>query len=148
MGRRGQKAPFRRRWGQTGSSEAPSFQSKEVSGFHTRFRPFCDLHQQFPVFVAPVASLSVHLELWVFKGLFGLENELMVAFQDTYMIYIIVRMDRNDIVLHIYGMDISRTLAMILIVSLAYKLRIKRNQVRAWARGLQNPVWWTKRNFI
>uniref|UniRef100_A0A8C8U989 Uncharacterized protein n=1 Tax=Peromyscus maniculatus bairdii TaxID=230844 RepID=A0A8C8U989_PERMB len=94
---------------------------------------------------------SIHLEMWVFKALFGkhgLQSELMENFENTYMIYITVRMDTNGMVLYILGKEISRTFAMLLIVSLACNLRIKRNRARAWARGLQSPVWWSSRYFI
>lgn len=47
------------------------FRVRKLSGFHTHFKAFCDLHRRVAAFEYPVAFLSVQLELWVFKGLFG-----------------------------------------------------------------------------
>ncbi|KAL6086277.1 hypothetical protein STEG23_007286 [Scotinomys teguina] len=99
-----------------------------LSGFHTHFGPFCDLYRLFPAYIAAGAFPSIHLEMWVFNGLFGLENELLEDFENTYMVYITLRMDKNGMVLYILGMGIFRTFAMILIVSLACDLRIRRNR--------------------
>uniref|UniRef100_A0A8C2MBI3 Uncharacterized protein n=1 Tax=Cricetulus griseus TaxID=10029 RepID=A0A8C2MBI3_CRIGR len=121
----------------------------KLSGFHTHFKAFCDLHRRVAAFEYPVAFLSVQLELWVFKGLFGLKKELLAEFQETYVVSLTVRIDTNYTVLYIHGPGILRTFAvLLLIVSLACNLRIKRNRARAWARGLQSPVWWASRYFI
>uniref|UniRef100_A0A8C6GSI5 Uncharacterized protein n=1 Tax=Mus spicilegus TaxID=10103 RepID=A0A8C6GSI5_MUSSI len=64
--------------------------------------------------------------------------------------YVCIEFDEglNDTVVYIIGFKFFAIFAMFVIVSLACNLRIKRNRARAWARGLQSPVWWNRRYFI
>ncbi|XP_031206216.1 uncharacterized protein LOC116076532 [Mastomys coucha] len=98
-------------------------------------------------FLDPLEFVNVHLESWVSKGLFDVRPKLLDYFSDMHA-YITIETALNDTVLYIHGWKAFRTFAMFVIVSLARHLSIKLNRARAWARGLQSPVWWTQRYFI
>lgn len=81
----------------------------------------------FPTFTTYGILLPIRLELWVFKGLFGLDHELIPLFENTYSVSINVKQEEDDMLLYINGLRINRAFTLILIVSLACKLRMKRN---------------------
>uniref|UniRef100_A0ABK0LYQ1 Uncharacterized protein n=1 Tax=Rattus norvegicus TaxID=10116 RepID=A0ABK0LYQ1_RAT len=101
-----------------------------------------------PPFLDLLTSLSVHLEQWVFQALFGSRIELLFERLETYHVYIRMEIVVDGIILHIYGLEAFRAFTMFVIVALACSLRIKRNRARALARGLQNPLWWSRRRYI
>ncbi|XP_021027879.1 uncharacterized protein LOC110301656 isoform X1 [Mus caroli] len=94
--------------------------------------------------------MKVHLESWVYKGLYGQHDSNLELMKEILHHYICIEVDEglNDTVMYIYGLKIFAMFAMFVIVSLACNLRIKRHRARAWARGLQSPVWWNRRYFI
>ncbi|XP_021062272.1 uncharacterized protein LOC110327547 [Mus pahari] len=98
----------------------------------------------------PLESVNVHLEFWVSKVLFG-EHDSMPKILEDFLnthVFLAFEINSNDTVLTIYGLKAFNTFAMFVIVSLACNLRIKRRRARAWARGLQSPVWWKRSYFI
>nr|AAB36370.1 cytoplasmically polyadenylated oocyte-specific maternal transcript [Mus sp.] len=118
-----------------------------MSQLHICYGPVCEMQHHLPSFLDPLEFVIVYLETWVTKGLFDLRPELLLYFLNMHVL-ITSDGDLSETVLYIYGSKGIRIFAMFVIVSLACNLRTKRNRARAWARGLQSPVWWNRRYFI
>ncbi|KAH0518971.1 Glutathione S-transferase A1 [Microtus ochrogaster] len=58
----------------------------------------------------------------------GLQHELIPVFQDTYRVLIKVKPDPDIKLLYLYGLREERAFTLVIIVSLACKLRMKRNR--------------------
>ena len=58
----------------------------------------------------------------------GLQHELIPFFENTYRVLIKVKPDTEGMLLYLYGLREERAFTMVLIVSLACKLYIKRNR--------------------
>ncbi|XP_021062887.1 uncharacterized protein LOC110327936 [Mus pahari] len=118
-----------------------------MTTLHICYGPSCEIQYHLPSFLDPLAFVNVYLETWVYNGLFDLRPELLLYFLNMH-VFITSDGDLNYTILYIHGLKAFRIFAMFVIVSLACNLRIKRRRARAWARGLQSPVWWKRSYFI
>ncbi|XP_051710114.1 developmental pluripotency-associated 5 protein isoform X1 [Oryctolagus cuniculus] len=76
----------------------------------------------------------------------GVNGEMLAAFQRTCIVLLSIELDPlGGVLIFIYGRPFLQTLAMLLIVSASFQLRIRRNRARAWAKGLQGSVWASRR---
>ncbi|KAM7337266.1 hypothetical protein ACRRTK_003385 [Alexandromys fortis] len=87
-----------------------------------------DVHKLFPNFSDYMDFPPIHLEKWVFRGLFGLHHELIPLFEVTYCVSIIVQPDPDGMLLYLHGLTTERAVTLVLIMSLACNLRMKRNR--------------------